>query len=169
MDISQMERDELLQQAEALRVMYFDWAGRDDRHPLALEVDGAPLKGLVVAARGALAVALESKDSAEAVWDLCIQNGENITWNVDAVRSYDAWVAEQNSQCGAPLTIGPAHDPYGTNCDLSVDHAGDQRAAGEQVVHAGPHPMGDGRIRWTGGGSLVGDPLPFHIIEETHS
>lgn len=83
--------------------------------------------------------------------------------------AWDAMLAHEeemdrvhDTQCNASLTIGPAHDPYGTSCDLSEAHVNDDRP----VVHAGPHPMGEGRIRWTGGGSVAGDPLPVHIIEE---
>lgn len=85
MDISQMEKDELLQQAETLRAMYFDWAGRPDSHPLALEADGHPLKGLVLAARGALELALGSRDQALVLWELCISNGENVPWNQEYI------------------------------------------------------------------------------------
>lgn len=72
--------------------------------------------------------------------------------------AYLAWMEEQDNQCGRSLTMGPAHDPYGTACDLPAGHDG---------PHEGPHPVAeDERLRWTGGGSCVGDPLPYHLVGE---
>ena len=66
---------------------------------------------------------------------------------------------DDSDECGAELTIGPAHDPYGTSCDQPIGHY-------PATDHAGPHPMGmqrGDRITWTGGGTCAGDALPFSI------
>jgi hypothetical protein len=55
-------------------------------------------------------------------------------------RAYENWVREQEAQCGCPWTGGPAHDPYGTECDLPKGHEGD---------HSGPDPFGrDEPLTW---------------------
>lgn len=69
--------------------------------------------------------------------------------------AYDAWCAEMESMCGVGISTG-GHDPYGTSCDLPRGHDG---------PHEGPDFFGVGRLKWTGGGSCAGDPLPVHIIE----
>lgn len=52
-------------------------------------------------------------------------------------------------QCNRSITYGGKADPSIAICEL--DHG-----------HDGPHE--DGEIRWTGGGYVCGDPLPFHIV-----
>lgn len=70
--------------------------------------------------------------------------------------AYEAWCAEQDAMCNTMLVIGPEHDPSGTSCELENGHDG---------KHEGPHPIGDGRIKWTGGGMCAGDPLPVRNVE----
>lgn len=65
-------------------------------------------------------------------------------------------------ECGAPLTLGPQHDPYQTTCDQAESHF-------PGTDHAGPHPLGTrpgDRITWRGGGRCAGDPLPYEITSE---
>jgi len=65
-------------------------------------------------------------------------------------------------ECGAPLTLGPQHDPYQTACDQAEGHY-------PGTDHAGPHPLGTrpgDRITWRGGGRCAGDPLPYEITSE---
>jgi hypothetical protein len=65
-------------------------------------------------------------------------------------------------QCGAPLTLGPRHDPYQTTCDQAEGHY-------PGTGHTGPHPLGTrpgDRITWRGGGRCAGDPLPHEITSE---
>jgi hypothetical protein len=62
-------------------------------------------------------------------------------------------------ECGADLTVGPAHDPYGTSCDQPPGHY-------PATDHAGPHPMGTqagDRVTWRGGGTCAGDRLAHEI------
>ena len=61
-----------------------------------------------------------------------------------------------STRCGVSISMGAAHDPYGTSCDLTVAHDG---------PHQGPNPFGgDDDIRWTGGGTCAGDRLPYVIV-----
>jgi hypothetical protein len=70
---------------------------------------------------------------------------------------YDEWLEDQEKMCGASLTMGPAHDSYGTSCELDKGHY-------PATDHKGPHPIADDEeITWTGGGSCAGDPLPYSI------
>lgn len=69
----------------------------------------------------------------------------------------------QERECGMSITYGPREDPYGASCDLPrEDHPRDENG---KLLHEGDDSLADGRIRWTGGGSAAGDPLPFHIVE----
>lgn len=52
-----------------------------------------------------------------------------------------AELARHEAECGCPWTGGPAHDPYGTSCDLDKGHDGD---------HSGPNPFGgDDPLTWS--------------------
>jgi hypothetical protein len=65
-------------------------------------------------------------------------------------------------ECGAPLTLGPQHDPYRTTCDQAEGHY-------PGTDHTGPHPLGTrpgDRITWQGGGRCAGDSLPYEITSE---
>ena len=69
---------------------------------------------------------------------------------------------DDTGECGAPLTLGPQHDPYQTTCDQAEGHY-------PETSHAGPHPLGTrpgDRIAWRGGGRCVGDPLPYESTSE---
>ena len=173
--------DKLLAECEALRNTYHRWCGLEDGAPgyseLCIErtppraTDPTALGMIAEAGRRALGVLMGDTDQGRAVWEGCIDNGESVAYNIEVVLAdahYAQLEAERASQCLATLVMGPAHDPYATECDLSVDHAADERADGKTPIHAGPHPLGEGRIRWTGGGSVAGDPLPYKIIEETY-
>jgi len=70
-------------------------------------------------------------------------------------RSYEEFCAEQENMCSVGISTG-GFDPYGTHCDLEHGHEG---------PHQGPDFFGDGRLVWKGGGTCVGDPLPFTILE----
>lgn len=71
---------------------------------------------------------------------------------------YRAYCEALDRQCGSSLVMGPHHDPYSTTCDLDMGHTG---------AHEGWEPIcGETRIKWTGGGSCAGDPLPSSIISE---
>jgi hypothetical protein len=68
---------------------------------------------------------------------------------------YTAWCESLDRMCGRAITLGPAHDPYGTDCDLDAGHEG---------PHQGPHPFIEGdTMRWDGGGACAGDALPFAL------
>ena len=59
---------------------------------------------------------------------------------------------ERPDTCTAEYVTG-GHDPYGTECDLAPGHSG---------PHLGANPFGGkGRVEWSGGGSVAGDPLPY--------
>jgi hypothetical protein len=60
-----------------------------------------------------------------------------------------------DSRCGVSITTG-GFDPCGTSCDLDQGHEG---------PHEGPDFFGEGRLRWGGGGSCAGDPLPVRNLE----
>lgn len=62
-----------------------------------------------------------------------------------------------DEECGRELVLGRV-DPYATSCDLEPGHDG---------KHEGPCPFGEPghRIRWVGGGTCAGDPLPHRDIE----
>lgn len=63
-------------------------------------------------------------------------------------------VVEQEC-CGASLTLGPTHDPYGSECELAPGHY-------PETDHEGLDPFGgDGKVTWRGGGMCAGDPLPY--------
>lgn len=69
-----------------------------------------------------------------------------------------AYWEQQAKLCHATYVTGPSHDPYGTECDLEKH--------GVDVKHEGPDPLGGpGRVRWHGGGSIEGDPLPTRDVE----
>ena len=71
-----------------------------------------------------------------------------------AYEAYEAWLA---GLCNASYVTGPAHDPYGTYCDLQQGHDG---------KHEGDDPFGNGgRVRWNGGGSIAGDPVRATDVE----
>jgi hypothetical protein len=71
---------------------------------------------------------------------------------------YD-WEDEHERTCNASFITGPSEDPYGTNCDQQVGHY-------PTTKHEGDDPFGGaGRVRWNGGGSAAGDPLPYRDVE----
>lgn len=73
----------------------------------------------------------------------------------EAEDDYVRWNEEMERVCGCSISTG-GFDPYGTSCDLERGHEG---------PHEGCDFFGVGRLRWTGGGSCVGDALPFTIVE----
>lgn len=61
-----------------------------------------------------------------------------------------------NSRCFAQYVSG-GFDPYATDCELEAGHSG---------PHVGADPFGnDGKVKWEGGGSCAGDPLPVRNVE----
>lgn len=70
-------------------------------------------------------------------------------------RGLQEYYEYMESRCGVGISTG-GFDPYGTSCDLDHGHDG---------PHEGSDWFGVGRLRWTGGGSCAGDPLPFTIVE----
>lgn len=70
--------------------------------------------------------------------------------------NYDAYLAELERMCNRSYVMGPVHDPSATYCDRPKGHSG---------KHEGDSPFDDGRIRWNGGGSIEGDPLPVNDVE----
>jgi hypothetical protein len=62
--------------------------------------------------------------------------------------------------CGAQFVTG-GPDPYGTSCDQPPGHYPASKHEGDDPIFSE-----DGnRVRWTGGGSCAGDPLPVRDIE----
>lgn len=101
-------------------------------------------------------------DEAVAAWERDVEawkRGEGGSATPDeqyddpAYLAYEAWL---ESRCGRSYVMGPVHDPSATYCDLDAGHSG---------KHEGDNPFGDGRIRWNGGGSIEGDPLPINDVE----
>lgn len=175
--------ERLLEECEALRKVYYAWSTRDrDEDPeeynvLTYEVcatphggepiyapwvHGSPLWQIGEAAVSALAVLMGSESAGRAVWDACINNGEDISYNVAQVEqelAMEAFDAEQALLCHAAFTTGGS-DPYGTTCTQPMGHDGS---------HIAPHPMAMGEldtsvITWRGGGSVAGDPLPYRDV-----
>lgn len=68
----------------------------------------------------------------------------------------DEW--DRPDECGVTYVTGPDHDPYASTCDLQPIHAG---------KHEGDDPLGSvgDRVRWNGGGSCAGDPVPCRDVE----
>ena len=68
-------------------------------------------------------------------------------------------------QCDSGFSMGPAHDPYGVECEyIRRDHPKDGNG---QLLHVGLNPLpapGKEVIEWTGGGYCAGDPLPAHVV-----
>lgn len=74
----------------------------------------------------------------------------------------EEYAHEMERMCSVSIST-QGFDPYGTSCDLEREnHPTDEHG---HLLHEGPDFFGVGRIRWTGGGSCVGDPLPYHIVE----
>lgn len=73
----------------------------------------------------------------------------------ESVEAYERYYEERDNECGNSISTG-GFDPYGTSCDLPQGHAG---------PHEGPDYFGCGRLRWEGGGSCAGDPLPVRNVE----
>lgn len=70
--------------------------------------------------------------------------------------AYLAWCEEcaaaAERECGAEWVGGPAHDPYGSHCDLDKGHGG---------PHSGPNPLGEPgeRMEWDRrSGRIVREP-----------
>lgn len=99
---------------------------------------------------------------------LCSSLGELETFaarsGFDVIDQYDEQtLIVERSVCGSELTLGAIvpHDPYSTSCDLDPDHA---------MPHEGPDPFNsEHRMKWTGGGSIEGDPLPYRIVKMKES
>jgi hypothetical protein len=72
----------------------------------------------------------------------------------DYVKWSEDMEAKQERECGVGILFGPIHDPYGSSCELDRGHDG---------PHEGPGMVEDTTMRWTGGGSCDGDPLPFSL------
>jgi hypothetical protein len=69
--------------------------------------------------------------------------------------AYRAWEAEQEAMCRREYVTG-GRDPVGTYCARPNGHAG---------KHRGPDPyLDDAEIEWSGGGFLMGDPVPAHDV-----
>lgn len=63
----------------------------------------------------------------------------------EAEQDWEDW-DEDEGLCGATITFGPQHDPYGARCDLPIEHQGNS-------PHSGPHPVDDtpgARVQWVG-------------------
>ena len=69
---------------------------------------------------------------------------------------------EQPDECGAQL-VTPGPDPYATSCDQPPGHYPASKHDGDDPIFPGPGM----RVRWQGGGSCAGDPLPFRDVEWT--
>jgi hypothetical protein len=77
---------------------------------------------------------------------------------------YDAWVTEQERLCDTGFTIGSRFDPTHVSClkdrEFHWDPDNKNMHVGEFAL--GPRSPGEepNYVRWTGGGSCAGDPLP---------
>jgi hypothetical protein len=97
------------------------------------------------------------------MWHSTTHEGENAPIALDydggpLPGPYD-WEDEHERMCGASFVTGSSEDPYGTNCDQQVGHY-------PATKHEGDDPFGNGgRVRWNGGGSAAGDPLPYRDVE----
>jgi hypothetical protein len=69
---------------------------------------------------------------------------------------------ERADECGAQL-VTPGPDPYATSCDQPPGHYPASKHEGDDPIFPGPGM----RVRWHGGGSCAGDPLPFRDVEWT--
>lgn len=68
-------------------------------------------------------------------------------------------VEDEILYCGAPYKVGGS-ESFGSDCDNQ------DRNHYPATKHEGPCPFGtDQRVRWEGGGSCAGDPLPFRNVE----
>lgn len=76
----------------------------------------------------------------------------------EGLDAYEAHCAALMCECGVHISTG-GFDPYGTSCDLDAGHDG---------PHEGPDFFGNGRLRWTGGGSCAGDALAYHVIDHDY-
>lgn len=103
---------ELLAEAAQLRTMYHRWAGFD-RDAVSREAYGelvcesTPRPGndspsalgmIAEASRRVLGLALGSADEGRWVWESCIENGEDVAYNVDLIRS--AQFGQECPDCG---------------------------------------------------------------------
>lgn len=103
-------------------------------------------------------------EAAGELYEEIVSNGESVLFNLKAAAAERAAAdaeaehyAELDRQCGGTY-VTRGVDPYGTSCDLDGGHEG---------PHEGPHPLIDDlRQRWTGGGSVAGDPVPAHIVTD---
>lgn len=90
---------------------------------------------------------------------------DKATWNVLNNQQFRDWLAgskgphDRPEICGSTLTVGTT-DPSSTECDLKPGHY-------PETSHEGDDPLGveNLRVRWNGGGSCAGDPLPVTIVE----
>lgn len=79
---------------------------------------------------------------------MCQSDGR--VWGRDAAHTGPS---DPEEECRAEFVTGPAHDPYGTDCELEPQHEG---------PHDGPDPFGGtGRVQWRGGEMAGGDRLPY--------
>lgn len=110
---------------------------------------------------GAVAVWENRRNGKEAVAAITLEQAVGLRDALNRLIDEEGDWGQPPVYCGRSLKIGPAHDPYGTECDLPVGHAG---------AHEGQHPLiDDERVRWTGGGYAAGDPLPYKITEHLPS
>lgn len=73
------------------------------------------------------------------------------------VHPEDCQCPRHEDECRMEITFGPRHEPYGASCE----------AKGEHDIHfqqGDPFGNRDVVFRWTGGGSVAGDSLPFRIL-----
>lgn len=98
-----------------------------------------------------------------------ILTNENQHPNPNNSLPYVSWGPNEPFEpCGVSITMGPAHDPYGSSCIKSKEFHFD---LDNEFMHVGYDPFGpeedgsDAYARWGGGGSAAGDALPTKNYE----
>jgi len=116
----------------------FEWPEEDEESRLALS-DAGP-----------------EDESLSDAWK-ALAHAPDPWWDNMSRRDRAAYLAEtavEAQQCHASFATGPAFDPYLAICDRKDGHKG---------LHEGWEPVGGvERMRWTGGGSCMGERLPVH-------
>jgi hypothetical protein len=70
---------------------------------------------------------------------------------------------EYDQTCSATYATGGS-DPHATTCDQPRGHYKYGSNTGTQ--HEGPDAFGGGgRVKWSGGGTCAGDPIPYRDVE----
>lgn len=96
-------------------------------------------------------------DVEEQIVNEFVEDGGAFSLDIKA-DAPDEEALTEDDECGAHFTTGGV-DPYGTECDLPTGHY-------PMTKHEGPDPFGnDTRVKWNGGGSCAGDPLPYRDVE----